>query len=99
MADRPISTLTNVAVCLALLGLTLATTLLGRVDLEPWNLVIALGIAAAKAALIAVYFMHLRHGTALVRLAVAGGVLWLMILLLGTMDDFMTRAWLGIPGK
>jgi caa(3)-type oxidase subunit IV len=43
--------------------------------------------------------MHLRYGTPLMRLAVAGGVLWLAILLLGTMDDFMTRAWLGVPGK
>ncbi len=43
--------------------------------------------------------MHLRHGPPLLRLALAGGALWLMILLVGTLDDFMTRTWLGIPGK
>lgn len=99
MPERPISMAANLTVCLALLALTLATTVLGRLDLAPWNLVIALAIAFTKMLLIAVYFMHLRYGAPLMRLTVAGGLLWLTILLLGTMDDFMTRAWLGIPGK
>jgi caa(3)-type oxidase subunit IV len=45
------------------------------------------------------YFMHLRYRSPLPRLAAAGGLLWLAILLLGTMDDFKTPSWLGIPGK
>jgi hypothetical protein len=30
---------------------------------------------------------------------VAGGLLWLVILLLLTMTDIATRGWLGVPGK
>jgi cytochrome c oxidase subunit 4 len=99
MADRVVSTTMNVLVAVALLVLALATTLLGRVDLGPWNLVIAIAIAAAKALLIVLYFMHVRWGPGLTRLVVLGGVLWLGILLAGSMDDYLTRAWLAVPGK
>jgi hypothetical protein len=58
-----------------------------------------LGIAATKALLIAVVFMHLRHGTATSGLAAVAGLLWLSILLAGTLDDVITRGWLPVPGK
>lgn len=99
MPERIVPTLTNVLVCAGLLGLTLATALLGLVDLDPWNLVVALAIAAAKASLIAFYFMHLRSSAKVTQLAAAGGLLWLAIMLMGVLDDYVTRAWLPIPGK
>ncbi len=99
MREHIVPTLTNVLVCAGLLGLTLATSLLGLVDLDPWNLVVALAIAAAKASLIAVYFMHLRWSARVTQLAAVGGVLWLSIMLMGVLDDYVTRAWLPIPGK
>jgi cytochrome c oxidase subunit 4 len=99
MAEKTISTLTNVAACAALLALTAATTALGRMDLGGFNLPVALAIAAAKGFVIALYFMHIRWEHGVVRLAAAGGLLWLAILLLGTLDDYATRAWLAIPGK
>jgi cytochrome c oxidase subunit 4 len=99
MANRTVATSTNVLVCLALLALTLLTTVLGRIPLGPWNLPIALLIAGTKALLIALYFMHLRWGPGIMRLVTAGGLLWLFILLAGVMDDYLTRAWLPIPGK
>ncbi len=39
MREPLVPTATNVTVCLAALALALATTLLGRVDLDPWSLV------------------------------------------------------------
>lgn len=99
MAEKVVSTLTNVAACAALLALTASTTVLGRMDLGPFNLPVALAISAAKALVIALYFMHLRWEHGVVRLAAAGSLLWLAILLLGTLDDYATRTWLAIPGR
>lgn len=45
----------------ALLVLTVLTVSATRVDLGPFNLWIALGIATLKAGLVALYFMHLRY--------------------------------------
>jgi cytochrome c oxidase subunit 4 len=49
------------AVWVALLVFTWLTVAAGRVDLGQWNLVLALGIALAKASLVVLYFMHLRY--------------------------------------
>ena len=46
------------AVLMVLTGATVAAT---WIDLGAWNLAIALGIATLKAALVALYFMHLRY--------------------------------------
>jgi cytochrome c oxidase subunit 4 len=99
MAGLIVGTASNVVVCGALLVLTLATTLIGRVDLGAWNLVIALAIASGKASLIALYFMHLRFRGGVSRLLALGALLWLLILVAGAMDDYVTRAWWPLPGK
>jgi cytochrome c oxidase subunit 4 len=45
----------------ALLVLTAATVAITWVDLGPFNLWLALGIATVKASFVALYFMHLRY--------------------------------------
>jgi cytochrome c oxidase subunit IV len=45
----------------ALLLMTLLTVAAARCDLGSWNLIIALGIATIKAALVVLFFMHLRY--------------------------------------
>lgn len=45
----------------ALVGLTLATVVTSRLDLGAFNIVLALSIAALKATLVAMFFMHLRY--------------------------------------
>jgi cytochrome c oxidase subunit 4 len=45
----------------ALVALTLATVVTSRLDLGPMNIVLALAIAALKATLVAMFFMHLRY--------------------------------------
>jgi cytochrome c oxidase subunit 4 len=57
-----------------------------------FNLIIALVIAVIQASLIAGVFMHALYETALVRVILAGGVLWFLILITLTMTDYLTRS-------
>ncbi len=84
------------AVLLALLGLTVGAA---YVDLGRWNLPVALAIAATKAVLILLFFMHLRFSTRLTSVFAGAALLWLTILLALTLNDFLTRGWLPIQGK
>jgi cytochrome c oxidase subunit 4 len=43
--------------------------------------------------------MHVRHSSKLTKLVLLGGLMWLLILLLLTLTDFVTRGILGVPGK
>jgi len=93
------STGTYVKILVTLLILTGVTTAVARVDLGAFSTVVALSIASVKMMLVALFFMHVRHSTKLTKLVVVGGLLWLMILLLLTMTDFVTRGMLGVAGK
>jgi cytochrome c oxidase subunit 4 len=86
-------------VLIALLCLTVITTLVAFVDLGNFSVVVALAIAVAKMLLVALFFMHVRYSTRLTKLVIVGGLMWLAILLLLTLSDFFTRGWLGTPGK
>lgn len=90
---------TYVKILVALLFLTGLTTAVAYVDLGAFSTVVALSIACVKMLLVALFFMHVRHSTKLTKLVVLGGMLWLMILLLLTMTDFVTRGMLGVAGK
>jgi cytochrome c oxidase subunit IV len=86
-------------VFISLLILTAATTLVATIDLGALNVVMALFIAVVKMLLVALFFMHLRHSTILTKVVVGGGMLWLGILLVFSLADFVTRGWLPVPGK
>ncbi len=45
----------------ALVALTVATVVTSRIDLGAWNVVLALAIASGKAAVVALFFMHLKY--------------------------------------
>lgn len=83
---------TIIIVTVALLVLLALTVLLSFVDLGPFSLPVALTIAAAKALLVAVFYMELRDEQPTVRLAAAAGLLWFALLLGGTLADVLTRA-------
>ena len=99
MTEHIDSVKTYALVFAALIALTFITTGVAYIDLGPFSVVAALGIAVIKMLLVALFFMHVRHSTTLTKLVVGGGLLWLGILLLLTMSDFMTRGWLPVPGK
>jgi cytochrome c oxidase subunit 4 len=77
-----------------LLGLTLLTTGVAFIDLgAQWNIAVALAIAAAKALLVAIYFMHLRHSPPLIFLVAGAGLVWLTLLMVFVFADYLTRGW------
>ena len=87
------------AVFVSLIVLTALTTGAAFVNLGPFNNVVALTIAAGKATLVVLFFMHVRYGSRLVALAVTAGLLWLGILFALSLSDYWTRGWLGVLGR
>jgi len=84
----------------ALLIGTLLTVLAAKVDLGMMNDVVALGIAATKAMLVILFFMHVRDSTRMVALTAMGGFLWLAILIGITLLNYVTlETVLQVPGK
>jgi cytochrome c oxidase subunit 4 len=78
-------------VAAALFVLLVVTVLAAQFDLGYWNTPLAMLIALAKAALIVLYFMHVRYGHPLLRVFAAGGFLWLLILFALMLPDYLTR--------
>ena len=99
MTEKITPVRTYILICGALLVLTLLTYGAALVKMGPLQTPVALGIAACKAILILLFFMHARYSTGIMRVVIVGGLFWLGILIVGTMDDVITRGWLGIPGK
>ena len=93
MATPAVSRKTYLLTFVGLLALTLLTTLLGFIDMGPFSTIVALVLAAAKASLIAAFFMHALYESALVRVAMAGGLVWFLILITLTISDYIGRGW------
>ncbi len=75
----------------ALMLFTATTIGVSFVNLGPLNTVVALGIAAIKATLVILFFMHVRYSSRLIWLFSVVGFLWLAILITLTASDFLTR--------
>jgi cytochrome c oxidase subunit 4 len=82
-------------VYVALLVLLVATVAVAYVDLGPWSVVVALTIAMIKALLVLLYFMHVRTSNRLVWVFAVAGFVWLSILLVGVLQDYLSRPWVG----
>ena len=80
-----------VFVYLGLLVLLAATIGAARIDLGVFNTVIAIIIAATKAVLVILFFMHVRGSDPLTRVFVVLGFFWLSILIGLTLTDYLTR--------
>ena len=93
----PVSTLFTVFG--ALFVLTILTYLAATRDFGALNTPIALGIAVLKASLVVIYFMAVRYNTPLTKVVVVAGFFWLLIMFGITMGDYLTRPWLGVPGR
>ena len=83
----------------ALMVLTGLTVWASFQHLGIWNTPVALGIAVAKATLVALFFMHLRYSPKLTGLVIASSLLWLVILFAITMSDYVSRPWLPIYNR
>jgi cytochrome c oxidase subunit 4 len=84
---------------LTLIVLTGVTVVIARIDLGSLNTPMALAIAAFKATLVILFFMGVKYNTPLTKLVAASGFVWLIILFGITMGDYLTRSWIGFPGR
>jgi cytochrome c oxidase subunit 4 len=82
---------TYLAIILTLLTLTALTVGAAYVNLGPFNIVVALAIATAKATLVVLFFMHAKFSPRRTQLVIVAGIFWLAILLFMTLSDYATR--------
>ena len=83
----------------ALMVLTALTVWAAFQHLGVWNTPVALAIAVTKALLVALIFMHLKGSPKLTIFVVVSSLLWLAFLIVITVSDYVTRAWLPIYAR
>ena len=94
MAEHVVSRKTYIVVWALLMALMILTAGLSRIDLGEWSTPVALVIAAIKALLVILFFMHVRYESQkMAWVFVVAGFFWLGILLALTMTDYLTRVW------
>jgi len=77
---------------LVLLGISVGSA---YIPLGVGNGLINYGVAATKATLVLIFFMHLDRSRALLRLAALCGLFWVVFLFSLTFGDYLTRNWSG----
>lgn len=85
----------SVRVLVSLLLLLALTTALAFVPLGHWNWLVSVVIAFVMAALILLFFMKVRSSAPLIWLTSAAGFVWLSLLLLLVLLDYISRPWPG----
>ena len=88
--------------CRRLEWFTLSTYGAAYLPLGRWHNIAALAFSTAKAALIALYFMHARESKWLTWVVFVSAVFWLSILFVLTLSDYLARglgyeAWVASP--
>ncbi len=95
MAEHPrhhiVPTSTYYTIFALLMVGTALTVGAAYVDLGVLNTVVALAIACTKATLVVLFFMHVKYSSKLTWVVVLGSVVWLIILLGLTYNDYLTR--------
>jgi cytochrome c oxidase subunit 4 len=88
------SILTYLIVWACLMLLLALTVFCAFFNLGDWSVVIALVIAGLKAFLVLYFFMHLGYGQKQAWFFALAGFLWLSIMIVLTLADYLTRGWL-----
>jgi Raf kinase inhibitor-like YbhB/YbcL family protein len=97
MSEPHVKPATYGLVFVGLLALTGLTIWLSSFDLGVWHVPVGLAIAATKATLIALIFMHILYSTRLTWMVALTTLMFLGILLIGTLNDYLTRDWQTAP--
>jgi cytochrome c oxidase subunit 4 len=84
---------------LALLALLATTIFCAYLPLGIFNTLIGLAIAAVKALIVLAVFMELRRGPSLAWVFAGAGFFWLMILIVLSLTDYLTRAGWTLAGS
>ena len=78
----------------ALICLTVLTAAVSRIELGPFNIVVALIIATCKMMLVALFFMGIKYiSDKMTIVFIIAGIFWLLILLALSMTDYISRSW------
>ncbi|HYV37299.1 MAG TPA: cytochrome C oxidase subunit IV family protein [Gemmataceae bacterium] len=93
MAEHQGQVRTYGVIFVVLIALTGLTVWLGSIDLGEWHTPVGLAVAATKAVLIVLFFMHMLHGPRLTWAIAGTTLLFLAILLLLTLTDYLSRDW------
>ncbi len=84
----------------ALMVLLVLTVVAAFIPLGQANVIVALGIAFLKAALILLFFMHFRDSDQLTWIVGAATVAWFLVLIFLTLNDYNSRDMItSMPGK
>ena len=93
MARHPTHSLSWLLVVYVLLMVLLGSTVLAaHLKFGALNLLISLVIAAAKAALVVLYFMHVRTASRVTWLFASAGLIWLSALFVLTLGEYVGRS-------
>jgi cytochrome c oxidase subunit 4 len=90
---------TNVIIFGILMLLLFATVGAAYLPLGPLHFPTAMTIAAIKAVVIALFFMHVIHSHRMTLAIFLASFFWLAIMILVMLVDYESRGWLKIPGK
>jgi cytochrome c oxidase subunit 4 len=89
----------DVLVWVALLILLALTMGAGFADWGPLSTALSFLISAAKTALIAYFYMHIKRERGMTRVFALAGITWLGILFALTLSDYLSRGWLPYPSR
>jgi cytochrome c oxidase subunit 4 len=94
--EDPRHHVTSLAVYLTVFGalmvLTAITVVVAQFDFGLLNTPIALGIASVKAALVILYFMHVRHSSKLTWVVIIASFAMVAVLFVLTFADYLSRS-------
>lgn len=92
MAERTIAARTYVIVCVLLVLLTVLTVAVSFFDVPGvWHIVIGLVIAACKASLVVLFFMHVLISPRVTWIAVIVVCFWVGVLFVLGLSDYFSR--------
>jgi len=101
MSEHPhtVSLRTYFGVFITLIVLTLVTYNAAYMDFgsHSLNVLVALGIAVAKATLVILFFMHVKYSSRLTKFVVVSCLFFLACLFGLTFTDYMSRGWFASP--
>jgi cytochrome c oxidase subunit 4 len=99
MTEPILSTKSYVLAYVGLMGLLGLNVALAYINMGWVNMFVTVTIATMQAGILALVLMHGLFEKVLVRLIMAGALLWFMILMTLTMVDYITRNWVPVAGK
>src|SRR5919109_4510382 len=91
MSEHIVTRKTYFVIWALLMLFTALTFGVSFVDLGPWSAFIAVVIAATKATIIALFFMHIKYADRLTQVVAVAALFWLAIMFVLTASDFFTR--------